>query len=281
MSQLRNAMTIDVEDYFQVSAFEHHIARESWDRLPCRVERNVDVLLGMLAEHQTHATFFTLGWVAERYPRLVQRIVEQGHELASHGYAHRRASDQSQSEFAEDIGSAKKLLEDIGGCEVKGYRAPSFSIGADNLWALECLKRQGYQYSSSIYPVARDHYGMPEAPRFAYRPEAGRGLLEVPPTTVRVLNRNLPASGGGFFRLFPYSLSRSMIEHVNRVDGQPAVFYLHPWEIDPGQPRQQGVGVKTRVRHYLNLHRTESRLHRLLADFNWDRMDNIFLKDAA
>lgn len=281
MSQLRNAMTIDVEDYFQVSAFEHHIARESWDRLPCRVERNVDVLLGMLAEHDTHATFFTLGWVAERYPRLVRRIVEQGHELASHGYAHRRASDQSLTEFAEDIGSAKKLLEDIGGCEVKGYRAPSFSIGADNLWALECLRSQGYQYSSSIYPVARDHYGMPEAPRFAYRPEAGKGLLEVPPTTVRVLNRNLPASGGGFFRLFPYSISRRMIEHVNRVDGQPAVFYLHPWEIDPGQPRQRGVGVKTQVRHYLNLHRTESRLHRLLADFSWDRMDNIFLKDAA
>ncbi|MBB5018880.1 polysaccharide deacetylase family protein (PEP-CTERM system associated) [Chitinivorax tropicus] len=273
-------MTIDVEDYFQVSAFEHHIARGSWESLPCRVERNMDVILSLLNQHRTQATFFTLGWIAERYPQLVRRIVAEGHELASHGYGHLRASDQSPTEFSEDVVRAKKLLEDLGGVAVKGYRAPSFSIGAANLWALDTLKQAGYEYSSSIYPVARDHYGMPDAPRFAYRPAAGQGLLEVPPTTVRMFNRNVPASGGGFFRLFPYHLSRALIKRVNQVDAKPAIFYLHPWEVDPGQPRQQGISLKTRVRHYLNLSRTEARLSRLLADFQWGRMDHIFLEGA-
>ncbi|WP_249384029.1 XrtA system polysaccharide deacetylase [Chitinivorax sp. B] len=280
MAGLRNAMTIDVEDYFQVSAFEHHIARDSWDKLPCRVERNMDVILGLLAQHGTQATFFTLGWIAERYPHLIRRIVAEGHELASHGYEHLRASDQSPAEFTDDVTRAKKLLEDLGGIEVTGYRAPSFSIGAGNLWALEALKKAGYYYSSSIYPVARDHYGMPDAPRFAYLPPAGQGLLEVPPTTVRMFNRNLPASGGGFFRLFPYHVSRALIERVNRVDAKPAIFYLHPWEVDPEQPRQQGISFKTRVRHYLNLSRTEVRLAQLLQDFQWGRMDRIFLEGA-
>jgi polysaccharide deacetylase family protein (PEP-CTERM system associated) len=272
-----NAMTIDVEDYFQVSAFAPHISRDSWDRRECRVEKNVDRILAMLEEHHASATFFTLGWIAERYPQLVRHIVDGGHELASHGYAHLRASDQTPVEFREDVVRSKKLLEDIGGVEVKGYRAPSFSIGRDNLWALDMLIEAGYRYSSSIYPVAHDHYGMPDAPRFAFRAGKDSQLVEVPPTTVRFMGRNVAASGGGYFRLLPYGLSRSFLRRVNRTDGQPCVFYFHPWEIDPGQPRQRGVGLKTRFRHYVNLSRTESRVRALLSDFPWDRMDRIFL----
>jgi polysaccharide deacetylase family protein (PEP-CTERM system associated) len=274
---IRNALTVDVEDYFQVSAFASRIAPESWDRLPCRVERNMDLILAMFAEHRVHATFFTLGWIAERYPRIVREIVEQGHELASHGYAHQRASDQNRQEFFQDIVRAKGLLEDLGGIAVKGYRAPSFSIGRSNLWAQTCLKEAGYIYSSSVYPIRHDHYGMHEAPRFAFYPEQGSGLLELPVTTVRLLNQNLPAGGGGYFRLLPYSLSRWCIERVNKVDGRPCVFYFHPWEIDPEQPRQTGISLKTRFRHYVNLSSMERRLGKLCKDFQWDRMDRLFL----
>ena len=277
---MRNALTIDVEDYFHVSAFASHIAPESWDRLPCRVERNVDAILGMLDEHGAHATYFMLGWVAERYPALVRRIVEGGHELASHGYAHQRATDQDRGEFLQDITRAKRLLEDIGGAAVQGYRAPSFSIGHANQWALECLNEAGYRYSSSIYPIQHDHYGMPDAPRFAFYPEAGRGLLEVPVTTVRLFNRNLPAGGGGYFRLLPYSVSRWCMQRVNRVDRQPCIFYFHPWEIDPGQPRQRGVGLKTQFRHYVNLSSMERRVRALFKDFQWDRVDRVFLNGS-
>lgn len=270
-----NAMTIDVEDYFQVSAFAPHIARTDWDRRECRVERNVDLILAMLANHQTHATFFTLGWVAERYPQVVRRIVEQGHELASHGYGHERASDQSEAVFFADIQKAKALLEDLSGTPVWGYRAPSFSIGHGNLWAFDCLARAGYRYSSSIYPIAHDHYGMPDSPRFAY--EVRPGLLEIPVTTLRLFERNFPSSGGGYFRLLPYPLSRWMLKRVNTVDAQSGVFYFHPWEIDPGQPRIAGIGAKTRFRHYVNIGRTEARLNQLLSDFQWGRMDQVFL----
>lgn len=270
-----NAMTIDVEDYFQVSAFAPHIARTDWDRRECRVERNVDLILAMLANHQTHATFFTLGWVAERYPQVVRRIVEQGHELASHGYGHERASDQSEAVFLADIQKAKALLEDLSGTPVWGYRAPSFSIGHGNLWAFDSLARAGYRYSSSIYPIAHDHYGMPDSPRFAY--EVRPGLLEIPVTTLRLFDRNFPSSGGGYFRLLPYPLSRWMLNRVNTVDAQSGVFYFHPWEIDPGQPRIAGIGAKTRFRHYVNIGRTEARLNQLLSDFQWGRMDQIFL----
>ena len=275
---IRNAFTIDVEDYFQVSAFAPHITRESWDRLPCRVERNVEAILSMLAEHGVHATWFTLGWIAERYPRLVRQIVEQGHELASHGYEHRRASEQSPAEFLNDITSAKSLLQDIGGVEVRGYRAPSFSIGRNNLWALDCLEEAGYRYSSSIYPVRHDHYGMPEASRFAFHPQPG-GLLELPPSTVSLLGRNLPAGGGGYFRLLPYGVSRWCMRRVNSVDRQPCIFYFHPWEIDPGQPRQAGIGLKTRFRHYVNLSSMEGRIRKLLRDFEWGRLDSVFLAE--
>jgi polysaccharide deacetylase family protein (PEP-CTERM system associated) len=270
----RNAFTIDVEDYFQVSAFAPHIPRSEWPIRECRIERNVDSILAMLDEHGAKATFFTLGWIAERYPGVVRNIIRGGHELASHGYGHERASDQTPESFFADINVAKLILEDLSGTEVKGYRAPSFSIGENNLWAFECLEKAGYRYSSSIYPIRHDHYGMPNAPRHAH---AVGSLIEIPATTLRFLNRNWPASGGGYFRLMPYGLSRWMIERINRVDQLPAVFYFHPWELDVDQPRIAGISAKTRFRHYVNIHRMEARLHRLLADFAWGRMDHLFL----
>ena len=270
-----NALTIDVEDYFQVSAFAPHIARSTWDTRECRIERNIDCILEMLRNQQTKATFFTLGWIAERYPALVKRIVQQGHELASHGYGHERASDLTQEKFFEDIHRAKVLLEDLGGVEVQGYRAPSFSIGKGNLWAFDSLLRAGYRYSSSIYPIRHDHYGMPDAPRHMY--QARPGLLEVPITTLRLLNRNFPSSGGGYFRLLPYELSRWMLNRVNATEGKSGIFYFHPWEIDTHQPRVEGTSLKTRFRHYVNIGRMETRLNRLLGDFSWGRMDQIFL----
>ncbi len=270
-----NALTIDVEDYFQVSAFAPYIKRSEWDLRECRIERNVNVILDMLNEHRIKATFFTLGWIAERYPGLVRRLVNEGHELASHGYGHERASDLTQQAFALDIERAKKMLEDLGGAEVIGYRAPSFSIGEGNLWAFDCLAQAGYRYSSSVYPIKHDHYGMPDSPRFAYkvRPD----LLEIPITTLRVCNKNLPSSGGGYFRLLPYVLSRWMLRRVNEREQQAGIFYFHPWEIDVDQPRIAGIGAKTRFRHYVNIAKTENRLNRLLVDFAWGRMDQIFL----
>lgn len=237
---IRNAMTIDVEDYFQVSAFAPHISRAEWERLPCRVERNIERILALLAARNTHATFFTLGWIAERYPAMVRRIGDNGHEIASHGYGHLRASEQSPREFHEDVSRSKKILEDIGGAPVIGYRAPSFSINGRNLWALDTLLEAGYQYSSSIYPIQHDHYGMPDAPRFAFKPRGNDGLLELPPTTIMLLGRNLPAAGGGYFRLLPYPLSRWCMNRVNEQDGQPCIFYFHPWELDPGNRVRKG-----------------------------------------
>jgi polysaccharide deacetylase family protein (PEP-CTERM system associated) len=272
-----NALTVDVEDYFHVSAFAPHIARDTWDHLPCRVERNVDAILAILEEHNARATYFVLGWIAERYPGLVRRIAEQGHEIASHGYMHERATEQNREAFRQDVTRAKQLLEDVGGVAVNGYRAPSFSIGRTNMWALECLSEAGYRYSSSVYPIRHDHYGMPEAPRFAFYPHGGGGILELPLTTVRLFNRNLPAGGGGYFRLLPYSASRWCLKRVNSVDRQPCVFYFHPWEIDPGQPRQKGIGLKTRFRHYVNISAMEGRIRALCRDFQWDRMDRLFL----
>ncbi len=272
-----NALTIDVEDYFQVSALAPHFPRNTWDDVPCRVERNVDRILELLDGHGAHATFFTLGWVAERYPLLVRRIVGGGHEIASHGYAHERASALSPKAFTADITLAKAVLEDITGQPVAGYRAPSFSIGKANLWAHDCIAEVGYSYSSSVYPVKHDHYGIPDAPRFPWRLD--NGLIEIPVTTMRWLGRNWPAGGGGYFRLLPYALSRWQIERVNRDDRRPAIFYFHPWEIDPGQPRVADATAKTRFRHYINLDRTEARLGRLLSDFTWGRADRVF-RDA-
>lgn len=272
---ITNALTVDVEDYFQVSAFASAIDRKDWDSLDCRVERNVNRMLDLLERKQARATFFTLGWIARRYPGLVRRIVSDGHELASHGYGHQRVSDLDRAAFASDVRMAKTILEDIAGVEIKGYRAPSFSIGQGNLWALDVLLETGHRYSSSIYPVKHDHYGSPDAPRFAHQVIAG--LIEIPPTTLRLLDRNLPSSGGGYFRLLPYGLSRWMLRRFNEQEAQPAIFYCHPWEIDPAQPRVNGIGWKSRFRHYVNLDKTEQRLGRLLDDFRWDRMDSVFL----
>ena len=270
-----NALTIDVEDYFHVSAFAPYIARADWDRLPCRVERNVERILGLLAEHEVQATFFALGWLAARYPGMVRAIVAAGHELASHGEGHERATALDRHAFAQDVGGSRRLLEDGGGVPGRGYRAPSFSIDGRNPWAFDVLAEQGYAYSSSVYPVRHDHYGAPDSPRAPYR--VAGGLLEIPLSTVRIAGRNLPASGGGWFRMLPYGVSRWMLSRINRTEGRSAVFYFHPWEIDPDQPRIAGLDARTRLRHYLQLARTEAKLDRLLSDFRWGRMDRVFL----
>lgn len=279
--RLTNAMSIDVEDYFQVQALADRFDRRDWPAQDCRVERNVESILAMLSDTGQKATFFTLGWIAERYSPMVRRIVSEGHELASHGMAHFRADSQTPEEFRNDVAETKRLLEDIGGVEVVGYRAASFSIGARNLWAHKVLAEAGYRYSSSIYPIRHDLYGMPDAPRFAYRPDGLDGFTEVPVTTVRVLGRNFPCGGGGYFRLLPYGVSRWQMRQVNKTDRRPCIFYFHPWEIDPDQPRQTGISVRTRFRHYTNLQRMQDRLKRLLSDFAWDRMDRVFLGRKA
>lgn len=276
-SSIRNAMTIDVEDYFQVSAFAGHITRDNWPSIPNRIEQNIECILGLLAAYNIQATFFTLGWVAERYPEMVRDIVTAGHELASHGYDHVRASCQTPAQFALDVCKSKHILEQTSGQPVLGYRAPSFSIGATNLWAYDTLQKTGYRYSSSIYPIQHDHYGTRDAPRFAFYPQGAPHLLELPISTVRFAGRNLPAGGGGYFRLFPYALSRRLLRHINSRDARPSVFYFHPWELDPSQPRLPGLSIKTRFRHYLNLQRMERRLQALMHDFHWGRMDQIFL----
>ena len=270
-----NAMSVDVEDWFQVSAFESTIARSSWDSLDCRVARNVERILAMFAEANIKATFFTLGWIAERYPHVVRSIVSAGHELASHGYSHVRATEQSEREFREDVTRTKAMLEDLGGVAVNGYRATSYSIGSRNLWALDELQRAGYRYSSSIYPIRHDLYGMPEAPRFAFRTRPG-AILEIPITTIDIGTKRIPCGGGGFFRLFPYAWSRWALQRVNRRERQPGVFYFHPWEIDPQQPRVANAPLRSRFRHYLALERMEPRLKQLLRDFRWSRMDHAF-----
>ena len=275
---LTNALTIDVEDYFQVSAFAPYIKRTAWDSIDCRVEKNIDRIIELLEEKNTKATFFTLGWIAERFPSMIKRIVAEGHEMASHGYGHARVSDLTKEDFYQDVSRAKNILEDIGGEKILGYRAPSFSIGSENLWALEILVKTGHRYSSSIYPVKHDHYGTPDAPRFLY--ESYEDLLEIPPTTVRFFERNLPASGGGYFRLFPYALSKWLLQHVFNKVKKSAVFFLHPWEIDVDQPRVQGLDMKSKFRHYINIRLTEKKLNRLLHDFKWDRMDRVFMENS-
>lgn len=275
-SPAQNAMSVDVEDYFQVQAFADRFDRNVWDNQPCRVERNTEKVLEIFAGAGIKATFFTLGWVAERYPTLIRRIVEEGHELASHGYAHFRADEQTPEQFRADIARTKAVLEDAGGAAVIGYRAATFSIGRNNLWALDILGEEGYRYSSSIYPVHHDFYGMPEAPRSAFYPTGGPGFEEYPVTTLRLGSLNLPIGGGGYFRLLPYPLSRWAMRQVNHHDRLPCIFYFHPWEVDPDQPRQHGLKLKTRVRHYTGIRRMEAKLKKLCRDFHWNRMDRVF-----
>lgn len=272
---MRNAMTVDVEDYFQVQAFARCIPRASWDAIPRRIEANMDAILALFDAAGVRATFFTLGWVAQRHPDIVRRIVAGGHELASHGWDHTRADAQDPTEFRADVGRARRLLEDVGGVPVLGYRAATFSIGARNLWAFAVLESEGYRYSSSINPIRHDLYGMPNAPRTPFQPDGG-ALWEIPMTTVRALGRNLPCAGGGYFRLLPYGLYRFGLNRVNRADRRPGIFYFHPWEVDPDQPRVAACGLKSRIRHYTNLHRMHPRLERLLREFAWDRMDRVY-----
>jgi polysaccharide deacetylase family protein (PEP-CTERM system associated) len=274
MTAVRNAMTVDVEDYFQVQKFAHRIDRADWDGFPTRVEQNTNRILDGLGRAGTRATFFTLGWVAERFPRLIRRIADEGHELASHGWDHTRVFTQRPDEFRADIRRTRTVLEDIGGVAVIGYRAATFSINARTMWAYPILRDEGYRYSSSINPIRHDLYGMPDAPRQPFLPRDD-GVIEIPMTTVRLFGRNWPCSGGGYFRLLPDGLYRAGLRRINR-SGTPGIFYFHPWEIDAGQPRIPKIGLKSRLRHYTNLSRMEAGLHALLRDFAWDRMDRVY-----
>jgi len=281
MTAVTNAMTIDVEDYFHVSAFDGIVPRDRWSSMESRVCRNTDRLLALLADHGVSATFFVLGWVAERHPALVRRIAAAGHEIASHGYAHRLVYDQTREAFRADVVRAKALLEDTTGQPVHGYRAPSYSITPRSLWAFDVLLETGHRYDASIFPIHHDRYGIPESGRHAYAVTRAAGvLLEVPGSTCRIGWMNLPVGGGGYFRLLPYAWTRFGIETINRVEQRPAIFYIHPWEIDPDQPRIPCPAL-SRFRHYRNLHQTEARLRRLLEDFSFAPVRQAMLHNAA
>lgn len=271
-----NAMSVDVEEYFQVWAFEDVIDRARWSDMPSRLDFCLDRVCHLLAERTVTATFFVLGWIAERHPQWIRRLAAAGHEIASHGYDHRRVTDLTRGEFQTDVDRTKKILEDLSGSAVVGYRAPSYSINREQLWALDVLAACGYEYSSSIYPVRHDLYGIPDAPRRPFR-HSSSGILEIPVTTVRLFGSNVPCGGGGYFRFWPYRFSRWAIERVNAADCVPAVFYFHPWEVDPAQPRIERARARSRFRHYLNLDRMGQRLSQLLDDFRWDRLDRVFL----
>ncbi len=276
-----NGMSVDVEDWFQVGAFEGVIDKADWTSLADRVERNCDLILSMFAQADVKATFFTLGWVAQRHPALMRRIAEAGHELASHGWDHERVFRMDAAAFARDLERSRKVIEDAGGVGVTGYRAPSFSIDARTPWAFEVLAEQGYAYSSSVAPVAHDHYGWRDAPRFAFHPFAGADLLEIPVTTATFAGRRLAAGGGGFFRVLPYHFTRWAIRQVNGREARPAIFYFHPWEIDPDQPRVDGAPLRSRFRHYTNLSQMDDKLRKLLKEFAWGRMDALAEREAV
>ena len=269
-----NAMTVDVEDFFHVSAFESIIKPEQWQEYQPRVDMNTHRLLELFDKANVKSTFFVLGWVAERYPNLIKDIHAKGHEVASHGYAHRRASEQTRDEFFEDVKRSKDHLEDLLGIQIDGYRAPSFSIGYSNEWAFEVLAELGFKYSSSTYPVKHDLYGTPDWPRFAYhRPE---DIIEIPIPTLKMMGKQVPIGGGGYFRLYPYKMTQKLVTKYLRQEKQPYSFYFHPWEIDADQPRLKDAPLKSRFRHYVNLNRTEAKLERLLNDFNWSTMKDVY-----
>ena len=278
---MRNALSVDVEDWFQVGAFETVISRDSWPTREVRVERNTDDVLALFDQAGIKGTFFTLGWVAERYPALIRRIVDAGHEIASHGYGHDRVFTFTPDQFAADIERTRKLLEDASGQKVSGYRAPSFSIDQRTPWAHEILAEQGYDYSSSVAPIKHDHYGWADAPRFAFHPIKGSDFLEIPVTTAELGPKRLAAGGGGFFRLLPYAFSRWAIRQVNGRDARPAIIYFHPWEIDPDQPRVENAPLKSKLRHYTKLDVMADKLRRLTQDFEWERLDSIVAREKA
>ncbi|QAY79161.1 XrtA system polysaccharide deacetylase [Sphingosinicella sp. BN140058] len=276
-----NALSVDVEDWFQVGAFETVIDKTDWDGLERRVECNTDAVLALFAEADVQATFFTLGWVAERHPRLIRRIVEAGHEIASHGWDHDRVFTMTPALFRADLKRAHAAIADAAGVAPTGYRAPSFSIDARTPWAHAVLAEEGYAYSSSVAPIAHDHYGWREAPRFAHRPLPGSELIELPVTTVEFAGRRMAAGGGGFFRLLPYAFSNWAVGRVNRIEQRPAIFYFHPWEIDPGQPRIAHAPLKSRIRHYTNLERMRPKLMRLFKSHRWGRTDQVVSEERA
>lgn len=276
-----NGLSVDVEDWFQVGAFENVIARGEWDSIKTRVEDNVYRVIDLFAAADVRATFFTLGWVAQRHPEMIRRIVASGHEIASHGYDHARVFTFDRKTFAEDIRKARSILEDCAGVAVTGYRAPSFSIDQRTPWAFAELAEQGYAYSSSVAPVVHDHYGWPEAPRFAFRPLPWSSLVELPVTTAMLGGRRVAAGGGGFFRVLPYAFSRWAIRQVNRQEGRPAVFYFHPWEVDPDQPRVPHAPMRSRLRHYTGLAKMADKLSDLVREFRWGRMDMVAHREAA
>lgn len=275
-----NGMSVDVEEWFQVGAFETVIDRADWDGLESRVEDQVARFLDLFASAGIYATFFTLGWVAKRHPRLIRRIAEAGHEVASHGWDHARVFTLDARRFADDLATSRKVLEDAGGVPVTGYRAPSFSIDARTPWAHPVLAEAGYAYSSSVAPIVHDHYGWREAPRFAFRPVSGSDLIEIPVTTVELAGRRMAAGGGGFFRVFPYALSRWAVGRVNERDHRPAVFYVHPWEVDPDQPRVATAPLRSKLRHYTGLAAMHGKLASVLKDFAWGRMDDLARLEA-
>jgi len=279
-TRIINGLSVDVEDWFQVGAFENVIERGDWDSMALRVEDNVARILDLFAQAGVSGTFFTLGWVAERCPSLIRRISEAGHEIASHGYDHARVFTFDRQSFAADIARARTILEDCTGQRVSGYRAPSFSIDPRTPWAFEELAEQGYVYSSSVAPVAHDHYGWPDAPRFAFRPVAGSQLVEIPVTTAMLAGRRVAAGGGGFFRVLPYAFSRWAIQQVNQSDERPAVFYFHPWEVDPDQPRVTDAPLRSKFRHYTGLEKMAGKLDALIHEFRWGRMDQIAHREA-
>ncbi len=276
-----NGISVDVEDWFQVGAFESVIDRNDWGGLSDRIEDNCARILDMFAEADVQATFFTLGWVAQRHPALMQRIVAGGHEVASHGWDHQRVFRMDRASFAEDITRSRKALEDAAGVAITGYRAPSFSIDQRTPWAYMVLAEQGFTYSSSVAPIAHDHYGWREAPRFAFKPLPWSDMIEIPVTTALFAGKRLAAGGGGFFRVLPYGFSRWAIRQVNQRDGRPAVFYFHPWEIDPEQPRVNSAPLKSRLRHYTNLDGMAGKLRQLVLDFRWGRMDVLAVRELS
>jgi len=278
---MKNALSVDVEDWFQVGAFETVISRDSWETRERRVEHNTDAVLALFDEAGVKATFFTLGWVAARHPALVRRIAEAGHELASHGWDHKRVFTMSEAEFRDDLVRARGEIEQASGTRVSGYRAPSFSVDQRTPWAHEVLAEQGYAYSSSVAPIRHDHYGWPDSPRFAWRPVAGADLIELPVTTFELAGRRFAAGGGGFFRLLPYALSSWAIGRVNAEEQRPAIFYFHPWEVDADQPRVPDAPLKSRLRHYTNLSVMRPKLLKLLGAHEWGRTDEVAAAEQA